>query len=278
MPKERLHLLLADLTLQRMAAATGCPPIHDGWRKAFLHGAISPDLLFYDLPFFRLSAVGGRLHALMETLQPGVMPEPMRTLLETPERAHVRPWMLGMTHHFMVDQIWHPLINGYAGGQDTPCRSMGLNMRECHHWLESELESFWMSRLGPLDGYIPFLTLLKGDMPFRMSVGEAYEGLLGALSVTQAPSAAEITRCSTLQILLMLEFSRPAWGRLRSFLLSMRPTKYIGALIVPRYPCADNGIPKADDPAGIHRLWEKELVDRTISSITSEFLSLPGWS
>jgi hypothetical protein len=155
---------------------------------------------------------------------------------------------------------------------------MRLDLRNCHHWLESELEAFWLDRLGISDGYIPFLRLLNRDAPFRKSVGETYEGLLRALNIASAPTAAEITRCSTLQILLMLELSRPAWGRLRSLLMSMEPTKYVGALIVPRYPWAEAGTSEAKDPAGIHRLWEIGFVDRTVASITAEFLSLPGWS
>jgi hypothetical protein len=278
MPKERLHLLLADLTLQRLDSLTGRRHDAGRWKTAFLQGSISPDSLFYDLPYLKLSAVGGRLHGLMKPSQNNAMPEPMRGLLEKHESVRNFPWLLGMAHHFMVDNLWHPLINGYADLRDTPCRTMGLGWRECHHWLESELESFWLSRWGFSDGYLPFLRLLKRDAPFRKSVGEAYAELLKELRMDPAPTAKEISRCSSLQIRLMLEFARPAWARLKEMLLSMDATKYVGALIAPRYPCTRTGIPDTVGQTGIHRLWEWEFVGQTADSITAQFLSLPGWS
>ncbi len=278
MPKERLHLLLADLTLKRLDSLTGRRRDDEHWKKAFLQGSISPDSLFYDLPYFKLPAVGGRLHGLMKPTRKDALPEPMQRLLGRPGTIHNFPWLLGMAHHFMVDNRWHPLINAYADLRDTPCRAMDLGWRECHHWLESELESFWLSHWGSSDGYLPFLRLLKRDAPFRRSVGEAYAGLLKDLRMDPVPTAKEISRCSSLQIRLMLEFARPAWVRLKAMLLSMNATKYVGALLTPRYPCTQVGIPNTGDLTGIHRLWEREFVGQTVDSITAQFLSLPGWS
>lgn len=276
MPKERLHLLLADLTLQSMETLTGSSPSSPRWKEVFLHGAIAPDLLFYDLPTFRFSAAGGRLHALMEPSQSGYFPDRMAEFLATSTGVRNRPWLLGMAHHFMVDQRWHPLINGYAELGGTPCRRLGLSQRDCHHWLESELESFWLDRLGPPEGYIPYLRGLRRNVILRESVAVAYGDLLIALGTGAAPSAEDISRCSHRQVQLMLEFARPSWMRLKRFLLALKPTKYVGALIVPRRPSVETGI--SNRPTGIHRLWETEFVDQTVHSIANRFLSLPGWS
>lgn len=280
MPKERLHLLLADLTLQRMDSSSGCSPIRGRWKTAFLHGAVAPDLFFYDLPRFRLAGVGSRLHDVMTTAaRSGAIPEPMLDILETPCGVRNRPWFLGMAHHFMVDLGWHPLINGYGRLRDTPCRRFGLGMRDCHHWLESELESYWLGRLGPPDGYIPLLRQLKRKRAFRESISTDYRELLAKLEIVPTPSAPEITRCSTLQILLMLELANPMWARLKRILLSMEYTKYIGALIAPRYPPAEGEFTNtSDDPTEIQKLWEPQFVDETVDSIATQFLSLPGWS
>ncbi len=133
MPKERLHLLLADLTLTRMESLTACPAVNDRWREAFLHGAMAPDLFFYDLPFFRLPALGNRLHQIMgQTAADGGVPTAMAGFLNTREGLANRPWLLGMAHHFLVDLRWHPLIDGYSASTGTRCRSMGLDPRNCH--------------------------------------------------------------------------------------------------------------------------------------------------
>lgn len=278
MPKERLHLLLADLTLRRMESWTGCSPVNDRWKMTFLHGAMAPDLLYYDLPFFRLPAVGNRFHSVMEPAHAGAIPEPLLRLLQTPQELPNRPWLLGMAHHFMVDLRWHPLINGYSALKNTPCRSIGLNGRNCHHWLESELEVFWLDRLGPEVGYADFLKWLRGDRPFRDLIGKAYESLLITLGVEPPPTAAEITRCSSLQVFLMLEFVRPLWMGLKPKLLRTRSTRYVGALIAPRHPSPKAEILGSGEAGALHRLWESGFVDETVDAIATAFLSLPGWS
>ncbi len=278
MPKERLHLLLADLTLRRMESRTECSPADDRWRMAFLHGAIAPDVLFYDLPLFRLSAVGHRLHALMEPAHADDLPDPLRRFLINREGLLNQPWLLGMAHHFMVDFRWHPIINGYSTLRGTPCRNMGLNRRDCHHWLESELEAFWLDRSGPARGYTDFLRRLKVDRYFRELMGKTYEKVLALLRMEPAPTAAEITRCASLQVFLMLEFVRPAWMRLKKALLRARATRNIGALIIPPHPGIKADLLGSGEPGAFHLLWETEFVDATVEAIATAFLSLPGWS
>lgn len=278
MPKERHHLLLADLTLRRMESRTDCSPVGDRWRTAFLLGSIAPDVLFYDLPLFRLSAVGHRLHGLMEPAHAGDLPERLRSLLIERQDLPNRPWLLGMAHHFMVDFRWHPLINGYSASRGTPCRNMGLDRRSCHHWLESELEAFWLNRSGPARGYTDFLRRLRGDKYFRGPMGSAYKRLLDVLGMEHAPSAAEITRCAYLQVFLMLEFVRPVWTRLKKELLRVRGTRSIGALVLPPHPSPGASLLGPGEPRAFHLLWETEFVEATVEAIATAFLSLPGWS
>jgi hypothetical protein len=278
MPKERLHLLLADLTLKRVSSGTGPHPVDQRWRLAFLHGAMAPDLLFYDMPVFRLTSVGNRLHGILESPPGGVGPSALLAPAQAGTGSCRSAWLLGMAHHFLVDFRWHPLINGYAASHESPCRSMGLGPVNCHHWLESELEAFWLDRLGPGDGYLPFLKWIRRHGPFRKHMAQTYAALIEALGIHPAPSPVAIDRCALKQVLSMLEFSRPLWGMLKGALLSRGATKYIGALIVPR--CAGAKTADVDPPhgEGIYRLWEPEFIDETVDSAARTFRSLPGWT
>lgn len=278
MPKERLHLLLADLTLRRMKTLTHGPVLGDRWKQAFLHGAMAPDLLFYDLPFFRLPAVGNRLHRLMERpAHAETVPDALVGFLPTPEASPYRPWLLGMAHHFMVDSRWHPLINGYIATADTPCHGLRLNNRDCHHWLESELEAFWLERLGPPCGYADFLRWLRSCSSFRRYAGNAYASLLLGVGILPVPAADEITRCSAQQAWVMLEFLRPFWRRLKNTLLAMKFTRYVGSLITPLPRTATGETLGSQAPEPFQRLWKLQFVEETVDAVARAFLSLPGW-
>lgn len=278
MPKERLHLLLADHTLRKLEALSGAFPTRAHWKTAFFHGAMAPDLLFYDPPVFKFSSVGKQLHRLMASSRPGSIPKRLGDILSTRGGScdPNPPWLLGVAHHFMVDLLWHPLINSYVELHGTPCHTLELNNRDCHHWLESELESFWLGRMGPPGGYISFLKQLQRDVTWRMTMAGVYRDFLKTLGLFPVPSVTEISRCSRRQIQLMIEFARPRWAKIKGSLLKASPTKYIGALIVPQAPCPQARISKG--PAGHHRLWESDFVSETVNSIATEFLSLPGWS
>lgn len=275
-PKERFHLLLADHTLRKLEALSGVSPTRPQWKTTFLHGTIAPDLLFYDPPFFKFTGVGRSLHRLMVPTRPDAIPDRLQDILTTPVGIRYRPWLLGAAHHFMVDLRWHPLINDYARLDGSPCRTLELNNRDCHHWLESELESYWLGRLGPSGGYLPLLKRFLKDVTWRMSMSGAYREFLTAAGLSPIPRVTEINRCAQRQIQLMIQFARPVWARIKGALLRSNLTKYIGALIVPQSPCPQGMI--SSGPAEPQRLWEIEFLNETVDSIATEFLSLPGWS
>jgi len=138
MPKERFHLYLADKVL---SGCRGNLPyeIHGQATgpqgSIFFTGAISPDIFFYDLPFFSLSPLGNALHDLIERKTiciifdwiahtrisgigyriSGKTPEPTNPIPQsaghTASVAGAILWGLGFASHFLADAAWHPVID-----------------------------------------------------------------------------------------------------------------------------------------------------------------------
>jgi hypothetical protein len=267
MPKERMHLLLAGQSLEVLTSLLGSPPLSRDQKFVYSLGAISPDALFYDLPTFRLSAAGESLHRLEGTSCLRFFESIRRDRHEdlTPERL---AWILGVATHFLADGIWHPLIRKLSDPATSFCRAFRYSRRQCHHGLESELEAYWLARIGPEDGYLP---LLRQFMARNERHEEAIKGLrmiLMRLGLNEIPEEGMIDRCFFWQASLLRLFSQAALARQRKLFLRSSPTRYLGALIVPLAArsspfsrSSDDRERPFDDP------WDETFMARSVMSI-----------
>ena len=234
MPKERLHLLLADQSLQVLTPLLSSLPLSEAHKLAYFLGAISPDALFYDVPFCRLSSLGTAFHRLQgESCLPfleSVLREWRNEL--SPEAT---AWILGVASHFLTDGIWHPIIEKMSGPDTVFCRAFELSGAQCHHWLESELEGCWLSRIGPADGYLPLLKQFASKNKTRETCIRCFRMVLVRLGLKEVPDEKKIGRCFFWQALLLYQFSLASWARWRKLLLEAGPTRSLGALIVPTF-------------------------------------------
>ena len=199
---------------------------------AYFLGAVLPDALFYDLPSFRFSSLGRALHRLEgEACLPvllSLLREPGKEL--SPEMI---AWALGVASHFLADAGWHPVIEKMSAPDTVSCRTFKLSRAQCHHWLESELEGYWLSRIGPADGYVQLLKrFTKRSRTGDNCIGY-FRMLLMRVGLEEVPSLKRIGRCLLRQALLVYQFSLASWARWQKPLLKVRATRSLGALIVP---------------------------------------------
>ena len=268
MPKERLHILLAhqayDL-LEDLGAVDGSVP------EAYLLGAIDPDLFFYDLPSFKLGKTAGtEVHkyqgqAIVDFFglwtDEGKV-EPVQDM---------QHWMLGFASHLLADGLLHPHINGF-------CRrfseDLGFTSKSCHHWLESELESYWLQTIGPSDGYLPLLRKFAMQGGTAVKQAEYVRLFLLRSGLYNVPSASEIHRCSRWQIRLLRLFADPVWARTRPILLKFPITESMGVLLVPPRSSLCNPPAKVMQPQFTIDLCEPSFMARTISYLATHLLEL----
>lgn len=239
MPKERLHLLLAEEGLRLVKRRN----LFNGLNKeAYLLGAILPDVFFYDLPHFKLGSVGNGLHRLEGEAAAeffGAWLQEGRKQLVT----DMKSWMLGFCTHLLADGLLHPLINDF-------CRlfseDLHVSAKSCHHWLESELESHWLSAIGPQDGYLPLLEWFSRRGENVSKCLRYYRTFLLRAELTSVPSEAEIGRCLAWQSRLLRLFASHKWGTIRPRLLGWKWGEPLGVLLVPRRSvlccCAREGV------------------------------------
>ena len=269
MPKERLHILLAhqayDL-LKDLGAVDGAAP------EAYLLGSIDPDLFFYDLPSFKLGkTAGAEIHkyqgqAIIDCLgswaEEGGVDQPIQ------EMKH---WMLGFASHLLADGLLHPHINGF-------CRrfseELGFTNQSCHHWLESELESYWLQTIGPSDGYIPLLRKFAMQGGTALKHAEYVRRFLLHAGLVNAPSEAEIRRCSSWQTRLLRFFANPLWAGTKPILLKFPMTEPMGVLMVPPKSSLCNPSAKVMQPQFKIGLCEPDFVARTIFYLATHLLEL----
>jgi hypothetical protein len=134
MPKERFHLYLAGEVLTECRQYLPSE-VYRGvaWRRdlSYYIGAISPDIFFYDLPFFSMSPLGNALHDLVgrwsvSIISDWIIRTSSSTSGMTNSISEARPpasgesavrrypsslsWGLGLATHFLADAIWHPTI------------------------------------------------------------------------------------------------------------------------------------------------------------------------
>ncbi len=280
MPKERFHLLLADQTLAGVAALSGSPSASESLRQAYLLGAISPDALFYDLPSFHLSPVGAALHRLeglsaLEFLR-SVASEGQEDL--TPETAM---WLMGVAAHLLVDGFWHPQIEKLSHFGHCLHAGCTLSKPQCHHWLESELEGFWLARSGPADGYRGVLKAFARRSRVRDEGVRGLQMILKRIGTVDVPDAKSISRCFSWQAFLLRQSSLPAWSQWRNLLLRCSATRFWGTLIVPQktettlYTAGKRRQVK-EGKATPEDLFSDELMARSVSFLATHLPSLSG--
>jgi hypothetical protein len=232
MPKERLHLLLADQSLQMLTSSLGAAPLSDAQNFAYFLGSISPDALFYDLPLIRLSAMGEAFHRLEGESCLPVLTTILREV-NTAQDPETAGWVLGVASHFLADGIWHPIIRQMSDPKTLFCQEFKLSKRQCHHWLESELEGYWLARIGPPGGYLPLLRRFRGRTRIRGSCIRHFRVILMHMGLSRIPEEKTIGRCFFWQATLLHLFSLEAWARWRKLLLHSYYGRSLGALLVP---------------------------------------------
>jgi len=274
MPKERLHLLLADQSLQVLTSSLGSAPLSEAQNFAYYLGAISPDALFYDLPFIRLSALGEALHRLE-----GESCLPLLTSIlregDTAPEPEMAGWILGVASHFLADGIWHPIIRQMSDPSMLFCQEFKFSTRQCHHWLESQLESYWLARIGPPGGYLPLLRRFRGKSTIQESCIGYFRAILMRLGLGRIPDEKTIGRCFFWQALLLHLFSLAAWARWRKSLLHTRLGRSLGTLIVP--PNAiDSPVTKLNSNGEMHfeDLCSDAFMTRSINALAEQLHGL----
>lgn len=200
---------------------------------AFLLGAISPDIFFYDLPFFSLSRLGDRLHALME--REGLNPIQRWMTAEKRSAPDAVAWGLGFASHFLADAIWHPIINDLSNSIPT-CGGMRLRGPDRHRLIESEMEAFWLPKKSTPQRYVSLLKEFGANRKRIAHVSDIYHGFLDFNSLEPSPSRDGIYKCYIKQNLMLRIFTAPPLARRRDILLRRRFGRYLGSLVVPLRP------------------------------------------
>jgi hypothetical protein len=242
MPKERFHLLLTDLYQSRKSIAPA-GQLRDESLVVSI-GAISPDIFFYDLPSFSLSTLGSSLHDLTATN--GITPI-LNWLTTTPTTRRAKLWAVGFAGHFLADATWHPVIDDLSATLQF-CKTKGLTEGNCHLFLESEMEAFWLPKIGKPGSYIDLLGRFRADREWLVDIAAIYRQFLQYAGLAP-PSVARIRRCFLNQNFMLRLFANKLMGKKRDFLLAMPPTRYIAALLVPAKPVLPARLDRQNHPA-----------------------------
>ncbi|MGA2027146.1 MAG: zinc dependent phospholipase C family protein [Syntrophobacteraceae bacterium] len=244
MPKERFHLYLADELLNRCAGSLPSNEIHSPSTHertpAFSIGAISPDIFFYDLPSFSSSSLGNALHHLMVregiSIISGWIAQTCSPIKSV--QASTVLWGLGFACHFLTDALWHPVINELSGSRLVRdyIGVKRLSRIECHRLLESELEALWLARSRAPQRYDEFLKDFKKDRGRLLEVASSYRRFLEFAGLSAGVSERRIVKCCLSQNFLLRLFASRMLGGKRDLLLSLPPTRALGALVTPVRP------------------------------------------
>ncbi len=267
MPKERFHLLIADRCYDFMKAMGNLPPLIERNRQAYLFGSISPDVFFYDLPFFGLAKLGNQIHRLEGGPTLSFLAHRLGKT-ESGLSGEAWAWMLGASNHLIADSLWHPIINALARSLSGPCPKP-LSQRHCHHWIESEMEGYWLKRLGPADGYASFLRKIRTGADTGTCI-RTYVELLAAMGFPKIPDAERARWCFFWQASLLRLFSRRRPGKMKPLLLRHRTTRYLGALLVP----PDAAVPPPADDIGreqagsFRELFRDDFITRAVAQLS----------
>jgi hypothetical protein len=241
MPKERFHLYLADELLNRCKGILPIDEIHSPLTRprdlAFFIGALSPDILFYDLPSFSLSPLGDALHDLMD--REGISPIEEWIAQTSPPSGSARKskllWALGFACHFLADAAWHPVINALSRSMDY-CGRKRLCEIECHRLLESEIEAHWLARTSAPQRYNDLLKDFERDRNRLFEIASSYRRFLEFAGLGAGVTETRILRCYLSQNFLLRLFANRMLGRKRDPMLDLPLARYLGSLITPARP------------------------------------------
>lgn len=275
MPKERFHLLMAEEILGALTSSGAIRLLSPQERHAWLLGAIWPDHLFYDLPTFRMKRIGRALHVLEGADGLPILGQWLRT--RPNPTGEIEAWALGLASHFVVDRLWHPFINRLIRPPFDACTPLALKPRDCHHFIESDLESYWLKRRGPTDGYLPLLTQLHHGEARLARLLPSFQSLLRALRISPDPSPSRLTRCLHWQNLLTRRFADRRWVQKRRLLLRYQSLQPLGALIVPDRSDLFESVHAS--PTRRHflgKLIDPAFFDETVTSAADRLLALPA--
>jgi|SRR5208337_2011420 len=244
MPKERFHLYLADELLNRCSGSLPINEIHSPPTRpqvlVFSIGAISPDIFFYDLPSFSLSSLGDALHDLIDREGISIISDWIAQTGSPLKAAHASTvlWGLGFACHFLTDAVWHPVINELSGSRLVRdyIGEKRLSEIECHRLLESELEALWLARSRTPERYDELLEDFKKDRGRLIEIASCYRRFLEFAGLSAGVSERRIVRCCLWQNFLLRLFASRMLGRKRDRLLSLPPTRSLGALVTPVRP------------------------------------------
>jgi hypothetical protein len=244
MPKERFHLYLADELLNRCAGSLPSNEIHSPpthlRAPAFSIGAISPDIFYYDLPSFSLSSLGNALHDLVDREGVSIISGWITQTSSPLKTAHASTvlWGLGFACHFLTDALWHPVINELSGSRLVRdyIGVKRLSGIECHRLLESEIEALWLARSRTQERYDELLKDFKKDRGWLLEIASCYRRFLEFAGLSEGISEKRIVKCFLSQIFLLRLFASRMLGGKRARLLSLRPTRALGALVTPVRP------------------------------------------
>jgi hypothetical protein len=245
MPKERFHIFLAE----RLVTESDC--LRPVWMEldAFFIGAVSPDIFYYDLPSFSLSPLGDRLHSLVQSEGISLIYDWLSKIPFVRANAQAISWALGFICHFMVDALWHPLIEQLS--ETDLCTVYGgvrkLSTLERHRLIESEIEAYWFARAceGQKKDYLPpdfspnqdrFREILDHYQSFIEFASRRTQGNPASPFAWPKPTEKQISGCFRRQRFLLRLFANKTAGKARDPLLSFSPTRFLGALIVPARP------------------------------------------
>ncbi|MHC1725725.1 MAG: zinc dependent phospholipase C family protein [Syntrophobacteraceae bacterium] len=236
MPKEGFHLFLADRLIEFLGENIPAPVRREG--LAFSIGSLSPDIFFYDFPSFSQSSLGGSLHDLME--REGIAPIEEWIVQTCRQNSFAfsdkkLAWALGFASHFLADGIWHPVINDLSRSLGF-CAEEGLSEVNCHRMLEGELEAFWLGREGVTGFYVGLLNRFRENRNWLFEIASFYRQFLQFTGLERVPPENKIPQCYLKQNFLLRLFANPVLTRRRDRLMTFRPTRYIGALVVPERP------------------------------------------
>ena len=275
MPKERLHLYLADEFLNRCATLR-----FPSSPRQFYIGAISPDIFYYDLPGFSLSPVGNELHDIIDRKGFSIIYDWIAQSCPPACGDAEILWGLGFACHFLVDAAWHPVINelsrlgpglwaeaGKGEQEEKFDAETGRKIRRGENALNPAPKRSLVSASDPsrfpaarcctseidchrlIESELESLWLARSPRP------EKYDRLLEELRNDRAVffeiasfygeflkfvglevSEARIVRCFLKQNFFLRFFANKMLGRQRDRLLSFPPTRFLGALVTPARP------------------------------------------
>ncbi len=242
MPKEGFHIYLADRLARECVVRR--PILLD--MPAFLIGAISPDIFYYDLPFFSVSPLGDWFHSLIERDGVSIIYEWVSRRPFEKANAEEISWGLGVACHFMADALFHPLIEELSGeGLGTVFSSArSLSPIDRHRLIESEIEAFWLESSPQGQKKNCLRSGFRGKRGRLLKIASYYLSLFefagGASPASPAPvfrpSRIRISWCFLCQDLLLRLFANRTLGARRDKLLAFSPTRILGALVTPVRP------------------------------------------